>query len=230
MDCGAGMTHTIDLHWQMSNHATLRQALPAQALWNSRIALPRLCAEALCPSRELLLVHGAINQQWHKSRGFHLGDDLVRGTDRLIWIADTYLLCRNFGNKEWNALVTYCQSHDLGDVVSSALCDAVEKAGLVLPAGLLEKLRPANGRSALFDYLRKPDGLSVLRADFAASQGAGEKARLLKTALVPSRSQLLGRYPGAERWPTFALYLRRYGDALLKTLPLRAARAAKEQR
>ena len=218
------MTHTIDLHWQMSNHATLRRALPDDAFWTSRLPLSRLCRDAFCPSPELLLVHGAINQQWHQSRGFHLGDDLVHGARRLIWSADTYFLCRSFNKGQWDRLVAYCHKHDASKVVQATLHDAVAVTGLTLPPGLLERLVPEGGRSSLFEYLGKPDGLSVLKADFAASRTIAERVRLLRSSLVPTRSQLLAKYPFAARWPTFLLHLRRYGDALMKGLPAGSAK------
>jgi hypothetical protein len=218
LDCGGGMTHAVDLHWQMSNRAVLRRMLAADAFRARREPVVRLSACAFAPDPVLLLVHGAVNQTWHEHRGFHLGDEILHGGRRLIWAVDYHLLCRHFTAADWERLVAYCTAHDTGAVVHHALTGAINDIGLCVPAGIMDRLLPASGRSPAFDYICNSDTFANIRADIAAAESLAIGARVLWRALFAPRAQLLERYPEATSWPTPALFARRIGGGLVRVL------------
>lgn len=228
MDCGGGMIHAVDLHWQMSNRAMLRQMLPVASFRAQRKPVLRLSPHAFAPDPVLLLVHGAVNQAWHEHRGFHLGDVVVHGGRRLIWAVDYHVLCRQFTAADWERLVAYCIAHDTGAVVHHALTGAIGDIGLALPDGIADRLLPASGRSPAFDYIRDTDTLANIRADLGAAESLMVRARVLWRAAFAPRSQLLERYPAAAGWPTALLRARRLGEGLLRMLG--GARGAQDPR
>ncbi len=225
INCGAGLVHTLDLHWRTSNRAMLRRLLPVELFWADARPLPRLATAAAAPDPVLLLLHGAVNQMWHEYRGFYLGEELLFGQRRLIWSMDQALICAHFDSADWDRLVSICVSHDAGAIVHAALSGAVTDIGLRVPEGVLSRLNPHASQSGVLNYIRNPLPGEELRADLAASENLAMRARLLWSAAFASRSHLIGKYPQAAHWPTLALQVRRYVDAFSRTATRRAQTA-----
>lgn len=225
IDCGAGMVHTLDLHWRMSNRAVLRRMLPEERFWATVCPLPRLSAHAAAPDPVLLLLHGAINQLWHQYRGFFLDKELVVGRRRLIWAVDTALICKALTPADWEQLIALCGKHDTAAILHAVLTGAQEDIGADVPADVLARLALQDGGSAMLDYIASPDARAEFLADLAASENLTMRARLIWSTAFASRSHLAGKYPEAAHWPTAALQARRYYEAARTLLGAEARRA-----
>ncbi len=218
VDCGAGMLHTIDLHWHPSDRPVIQKILRPEEFWDSRVPVPRLSPHASAPDAVLMLVHGAINQIWHETRGFHVENERVIGGRRLIWAVDYHHLIQSFTATDWARLVAFCQQRDAGAIVASALSGAKRDIGLGVDDGVLADLMPASGRSPTLDYIQSFDLLKDLGADLIAAQSLGARWRIIRGMAFANREHLVGKYPQASHWPTAALQVRRYGDALGRLL------------
>lgn len=212
---GSAAPHALDLHWHLTSRPTLSRALPVAFLWSHCQPLPRFSRCAQAPGPIALLLHGALNQALHEHRGYHgmEGPRLIAGR-RLIWSCDYWRICRNFSSNDWQELSLFAAKHDMGAIVHAALTGAVEDIGLVVPSETMASLLPENGISPTLDYIKQRQILRELKADWQAADTLTSWLILLVNHGVQTRAALLKKYPDAIGWPTVALQLRRYFEAI----------------
>lgn len=230
IDCGLGMLHTLDLHWHPTDRPVIQKVLRPEDYWASTRPLPRLSPRAAAPDPVIMLVHGAINQFWHETRGILVEGERVVGGRRLIWAADYHHMTEGLTPADWERLAAFCAARDAGGIVHAVLAGAQQDIGLALPDGFPERLLPASGRSPTMDYIRRFDRLKDIRADFMAADSTATRLRLLSASVLVSREQLVKRYPNQAHWPTALLQLRRYGGALARVIGLSQRGAAYQLR
>jgi len=221
LECALGIVAVLDLHWQPSERPVLQKILREEDFWQGRVVMPRLGPHVFAPDGLRLLVHGAVNQLWHQTRGVHVAGIRVVDSQRLIWSVDCHVITARFTPEDWAALIAFCGECDAGAIVAAALAQAERTIGLVLPDGLLAQLEPASGRSAAFEYITGFDELANALADLRAARGLAERAQILHHLAVMKREQLEERYPHSRHWPTALLHLRRYGGAAARLIGLR---------
>jgi hypothetical protein len=73
--------HVYDVHWDVSNSAVVRDALPFEELISRAIAVPRIAPGALAPSHADALLLACIHRVAHH-----------HDNERLIWLYDIHLL------------------------------------------------------------------------------------------------------------------------------------------
>jgi hypothetical protein len=78
----------------------------------------------------------------------------------------------------------------------------------------MANLLPEDGISPTLDYIKQPQILRELKADWQAADTLKSWLILLINHGVQTRAALLKKYPDAIRWPTVALQLRRYFEAI----------------
>jgi hypothetical protein len=223
VDCGAGMIHSIDLHWQPSDRPVLQTILDAGRFWQDRQPVERLSPHAGAPDALTMLVHGAVNQAWHVARGYSVEDTRVTGGRRLIWAVDYLRLTRVFDARRWEELVSFCEAHDAAAIVHQALEGARQDIGLAVPATVMERLRHAASASATAAYIGNPGVVRDFWRDLRAADSLAVRLRLIRSLAFAPRSHLIEKYPHCAQWPTALLQLRRYCEPLL---PKRGRRSA----
>ncbi len=216
IDCGAGIVHSIDLHWEPADRPVLQKLLRSDRFWTARVAVPRLSPHVSAPDPVLLLVHGAINQAWHEARGFNVDGDTVVGGKRLIWSVDYQCITSGFSADDWSSLAEYCAQHDGAAIVLAALDGAQRDLGLSLPTAVQERLAQAAAGSPTYAYITQGGVLREFKQDFAAAADASVRLRLLHSIAFAPRSHLLQKYPHLTRWPTGLLQLRRYAEGVVR--------------
>jgi Uncharacterised nucleotidyltransferase len=216
IDCGAGIVHSIDLHWEPADRPVLQKLLQSDRFWSGRVAVPRLSPDVGAPDPVLLLLHGAINQAWHEARGFNVDGDTVVGGRRLIWAVDYQRITAGFSAKDWRNLAEFCEQHDAAAIVNAALGGAQRDLGLPVPPDVLERLRKAATGSPTYAYITQGGVLSEFARDFVAAADTSVRLRLLHSIAFAPRSHLLRKYPHQSRWPTVLLQLRRYVDGVIR--------------
>lgn len=216
IDCGAGMVHTIDLHWQPLDSPVLQKLLPPEQVWDRRIAVPCLSPHVSAPHPVLMVMHGAINQAWHEAHGFNVGDGRVVGGKRLIWAVDYLRLTQSFTTADWQKLADFCEAGEASAIVCAALDSARRDLGLSVPVAILERLRQHSGCSGALDYIRRVGTPQAFLQDFAAAQSLSMRLTLLSSLAFAPRSHLLQKYPHLSRWPSVLLQLRRYADGIAR--------------
>jgi hypothetical protein len=214
-DCGAGMIHSIDLHWQPSDRPVLQTILAPERFWQGRRPLERLSPHAGVPDALTMLVHGALNQAWHMARGYSVEDSRVTGGRRLIWAVDYLRLTRGFTERCWQELAEFCEAHDAAAIVLQALAGAQADIGLAVPPAVLERLQQAATRSAVHAYIAKPGVVRDFWRDLKAARSLAVRLRLIGSLAFAPRTHLIEKYPGCAHWPTALVQLRRYCEALI---------------
>lgn len=214
IDCGAGLIHSLDLHWEAADRPILQEVLRSAEYWENPVPLPRLSPRAQAPSPVLLMVHGAINQAWHVARGFFVDGERIKGGRRLIWSVDYARLTEAFSAADWQRLVTLCHERKISPLVHAALAGAVEDLGLHLPAEPMARLASDTRPSPAADYIAAPDRLGDMLADIRAATSVGLKLRILGSMIFAPRSHLEDKFPHLAHWPSIALQLRRYVGAV----------------
>lgn len=214
IDCGAGIVHSIDLHWEPADRPLLQRLLRADRFWQARVAVPRLSPHVGAPDPVLMLVHGAVNQAWHTARGFNVDGDTVVGGKRLIWGVDYLRITAGFGPQQWHDLALFCERHDAAAIVSSALEGAQRDLGLAVPDDVQDRLARAAIGSPTLAYINQPGVIREFRRDFAAAPSLSVRWQLLLAIAFAPRSHLVRKYPRQSHWPTLLLQLLRYADAL----------------
>jgi hypothetical protein len=215
VDCGAGMVHSIDLHWQPSDRPVLQKILTADRFWHGRQPVARLSPHAAAPDALTMLVHGAVNQAWHVARGYSVEDTRVTGGRRLIWAVDYRKLTRGFSEAQWEALANFCETHDAAAIVHQALGGAQQDIGLAVPARVMERLARAASASPAGAYIADPDVVRDFWRDLGAADSLAVRLRLIRSLAFAPRSHLVEKYPRCAHWPTILLQLRRYSEGLI---------------
>jgi hypothetical protein len=215
VDCGAGMVHSIDLHWQPSDRPVLQRILAAERYWQGRQPVERLSPHAGAPDALTMLVHGAVNQAWHVARGYSVEETRVTGGRRLIWAVDYLRLTRGFDDARWQELAAFCETHDAAALVHRALEGAQQDIGLTVPAEVMERLRRAAATSATEAYIADPDVVRDFWRDLRAASSLAVRLRLIHSLAFAPRSHLVEKYPRSAHWPTALLQLRRYSESLI---------------
>lgn len=215
VDCGAGMVHSIDLHWQPSDRPVLQKILAAERFWHGRQPVERLSPHAAAPDALTMLVHGAVNQAWHVARGYSVEDTRVTGGRRLIWAVDYLRLTRGFDERRWQELAAFCEAHDAAAIVLQALAGAQADIGLTVPPAVLDRLRRAATTSAAGAYIADPGVVRDFWRDLKAADSLAVRLRLIRSLAFAPRSHLVEKYPDCAHWPTALLQLRRYCEPLM---------------
>ncbi len=213
-DTRANFIHELDLHWRPNDRPILQTVLRNDEFFGSARALPRLSEAAKAPSPIMTLIQVALNQAWHRSRGFAVGDVKVVGGNRLIWARDCDLLARSFSSEEWSMLVQVCVDRHIGPIVERALAAAHQAFDTPLPAEAMSNLGKTPLDQAILRYLTYPDLIQEFKADLRSLPTLRAKAHLIRANAWSDRAHLEAKYPDKAHWPTFALQLRRMAHSL----------------
>ena len=215
VDCGAGMVHSIDLHWQPSDRPVLQKILAAKRFWDGRRPVERLSLHAGAPDALTMLVHGAVNQAWHVARGYSVEETRITGGRRLIWAVDYLRLTAGFDEGRWQELAAFCETHDAAAIVHQALSGAHQDIGLAVPSRVMERLARAASASPAGAYIADPGVVRDFWRDLGAADSLAVRLRLIRSLAFAPRSHLVEKYPRCAHWPTALLQLRRYSEPLM---------------
>lgn len=221
-DTGFGMIHAVDLHWQPNDSPALQKVLRLEEYFAGGEVLHRLDPAAMAPARVLTFVQGAINQAWHRAKGYFVGEDRVMNGHRLIWSLDNHLLASDFTADDWTRLVALGTERDMAGIVLTALEAARRDLGSDVPPEVLAALAAAPQETALSRYLTQTDQAREFLTDLRASVGVRAKLRFLAANAFPARRHLHWKYPGSTRWPLPLLHLRRILELALRAATVKA--------
>lgn len=137
---------------------------------------------------------------------------------RLIWLLDIDRLVRAGADPaatiDWDELIDRAIRFRWAAAAAAALRDAVGVLATPVPAGVLRRLD--EGASDVDrSILAAASGIRTARDRVAVAMRSHDgptRVRILGSLAFPSREYLRWRYPGRERTPAAALYLRRWFD------------------
>lgn len=201
-----GVTHTLDVHWRLSNMQRFARVLDFAELAAEAVPLPGLCPQA----RGLGAVHALLLAAMHRIA--HLADG---SANRLIWLWDLHLLAQGLSEAQWGELLALAGRTGQCGVCLDGLRRAAETFGTALPVGLAEALEEAAVREG-FDPRRVNTRLGVELSNLRSLGSWSERLGLLKEHLFPPADYLLAKYGTSARGRLPLLYLRRIWEGIPK--------------
>jgi hypothetical protein len=201
--------HVYDVHWDVSNSAVVRDALPFDALIRRAIAVPHIGPEALAPSHVDALLLACLHRVAHH-----------HDNERLIWLYDIHLLRESMSHEEhgrfWRLaaerrIVTICErSIDLADAWFAT--SAHDRAADWLSDDERTRIEPS---AAFLDRDRRR--ASVLRGDLQ-SLGWRSRLRRLRELALPPVAFMRQSFPSAPAVALPALYVWRGARGVFRLL------------
>lgn len=196
-----GLTHTVDVHWKVSNPQVFADLLSYDELVRESVAVPLLgpAARALGPRHALFMacVHRVAHHQ---------------DSERMIWLYDIDLMVRAAGRETLERFVTLARETRTRAVCYRGLTRAAECFGASVPGFVIEPLRvrPDEAAEPTADFMESTmHKVDVLRSDLQHLPHWRDRRRLLLEHLFPAASYMRQRYDGASQTILPALYVHR---------------------
>lgn len=219
----AGLTHDIDLHWEVTNSRALRTVLDTAQVLAEACALPGLAPHALCAEPVTALIHRAVNRAAHARSGYFSIDQLEYGPDRLLWAVDLDLLARSLSAREWQSFAERAITAGIAPIVQDALGFAQANLHTCVPEGVMDALAHAARDTPATRFLAPGGNLVPLLANLRATPGVRARMRFLLAHALPSATHMRRKYPDRATWPLLCLYLVRFANAAAAVLRRRLA-------
>ena len=196
----AGVAHTVDLHWRLSNPQRFGDALSHAELLGRARPIPALGTGALGPGTVDALLIACIHRIAH-----HLD------AERLIWSYDIHLLAETLEPCEWQELIARARERQVALACHRGLASAREHFATSLPASLMEGLAvAARTERSMRAYL---DGhsrhISRVVDDFRSAGSIRRALRMARQHMLPPPAYMREVYAPASSAPLPWLYARR---------------------
>jgi hypothetical protein len=203
------ISHTLDVHWRVSNFQIFGNRLANAELQRSAIAIDGLgsLARTIKPAHALLLA--CMHRLGHLQAPYYVDGVARFDSDRLIWLYDIHLLAESFGQAQWRDFSQIAVAKQLQLVSLDGLAAARRRFATAIPAAVEQSLFRATPVPAVpvrrFQAPRWRWEISELMALPTWLQ----RCQLVKEHLLPAPAYLSAKYgPKAASWlPLF--YLRR---------------------
>lgn len=214
----AGLTHDIDLHWEVTNSRALRHVLNIDEVMGQAAPLPALSPHARCTDTVTAIIHRAVNRAEHARSGYFSIDRNEFDPNRLLWAVDIDLLAASLGDEEWEALASRCVTRGVAATVGDALDFARASLRTKVPATVRTRLAAATKDTPATRFLQASSQFARTLADVRATPGLLPRLRYILARALPSPAHVRAKYPEMNRWPLGLLYLRRNLAGLARLL------------
>jgi hypothetical protein len=213
-----GLTHDIDLHWEVTNSRALRSVLDADRVLEEAVPLPRLAPHALCAEPVTALLHRAINRAVHVQSGYYSIDRNEYDPNRLAWALDLDLLVRQLSRSAWDDLICRGAATGTAPIIYDALTFARRSLASPIPDEAMGALAAAPEHTPAARFLTSSSNLERALADLESITGLRARVTYILARAFPSNALMRSKYPSHARWPLWALYLRRHVTGVAKVL------------
>jgi len=184
-------THTIDVHWRVSNRQILANCYTLdELLENSRKIVINENSEMKIPSAIDSILLAVTHRKGHHAE-----------QERLIWLYDIHLLCNDMEEDQWPMLLAKARNKKITTLTLEALKFTESLFSSPVPNKVFETLKRSSTEEPSSIFLDESKSeLAVFWAD--AKHGLDSplsRLRLLKEHLLPSRAYLKQKGNG-EFW------------------------------
>jgi Uncharacterised nucleotidyltransferase len=217
-----GIVHAVDIHWRLNASAAISRLLEQGRCFDDRLPLQGLSPSAKGMGLAGNLILTSINRHSHGTMGYHIGDEKIFETDRLIWALDIYLLTRLFSDRDWQDVVEQAGMTGTALIVLAGLEFAERALGARIPPSVMTGLSAKAGGRDVATYFATVSGSRRMWMDLIASPTLRDKVRLVLRVMFASDAFLAERFPDAQGWPKPALHLRRWIEGVTKLASSRA--------
>ena len=208
------VTHTVDVHWRVSNRQRFAEALPYHECQAGSVAVPQLGARALGPMHALLLA--CMHRVTHVTVAYQSDGESHYG-DRLIWLCDIHLLASALSTEAFRRFVQLAADKRLRRICWDGLTQAQRCFGTRLQDDVLEALSaPGPPEPSARDL--EPGRLRCMVRDIRSLPSWRDRLRLGKEHIFPPADYVLKKYGVSSPVWLPALYLHRGLWGALKLL------------
>lgn len=204
-----GLTHDIDLHWQVTNSRALARVLDVEECLARSVPLPRLDAMARATDPVLRLVQGLVNRAMHKNSGYFSFGEKLYDNNRLVWAMDYHLQAARFSDDDWGELVQLAVDRGIAPVCLDGLSFAMRRLDTSIPTRVIERLEAAPQLTPEASYIAPGSAFTKAMADFRAEESAAARLRFVLARIFPSSAHMRAKYAHHREWPLAFLYVRR---------------------
>jgi len=197
-----GVTHALDVHWQIANWQLIARAASHAELASRAIAVAPLGPAARAIAHADALLIACLHRAAHH-----------RDSEELLWLYDIHLLTERLTADDWSVFLARARRAAVQALCHRGLTLAAESFDSPLPAAVLSELAHAHREpSAIYlsKQLRLVDGLM---ADLRTLP-LRHRVRLLAEHLCPPAEYMRQRYGAASRAALLVSYARRIAAGL----------------
>ncbi len=216
-----GIGHSVDIHWRLNASAAISKMLERGRCFEGRLPLSAISPNAHGMGLVGNLLLTSVNRHSHGTMGYHIGDQKMFETDRLIWAIDIFLLTQHLDDDDWNSVIEQAGMTGTAAIVLAGLEFARNALGVRIPSAVVAALGSDTGGRDVATYFATASGPKRLWMDLLASPTLRDKVRLFVRILIPSNAFLAERFPDAQGWPIPALHLRRWIEGMAKLASIR---------
>jgi hypothetical protein len=213
-----GVTHHFDLHWRISNFHVLGEMFQFAELLAASAPVVALGAQARGLGAVHALLLACMHRLSHRQAPYYVDGVAHFDSDRLIWLYDIHLLCRELADAQWARVSELARCKGLEEICLDGLLAAADCLATPIPAAALASLRAAHSRHSIavarFSAPRWRWELSQL----AALSDWRQRIRLVRQHLFPAPDYVLEKYHTGRRALLPLLYLHRSIAGLWKRL------------
>ena len=211
-----GLTHDFDLHWRVSDAPILQKVLREDDLFEGSVPLPRLAENAQMTNPVHGFVQCCINQSWHEFSGYQRGPLESHWGMRLIWMLDIGLQARAFSGKDWDELQAFAIRTGTAELILRLLERMREVLEIDAPDSVRQALAAEGGNSEILHYIMTFDHSVRFKANWRAAGNWRLRLAYLRGIAFSTPGHLRSKYPDHDRWPIFALQIRRIAGNVCK--------------
>lgn len=217
-----GLTHDIDLHWEVTNSRALQNVLGANRVLAEAVPLPAISAHARRAEPVTTLIHQAINRALHARSGYFSIDRFEHDPNRLLWANDIDLSVKEITFSQWQTFVERCIETGVASVCLDALSFAAAHLGTIIPQSIREQLLDFPLETSATRFITSASELEWALADLRASSSWPARVRYILARAFPSSAHLRAKYPALGRWPIAILAAKRLLAAAIRQLKRKA--------
>ena len=211
---GSG-THTLDVHWRISNRHLLSKLFSYEELRSKAVPLPDLCPDAMGAGPVHALLLACMHRAGHKQSAYYVDGVAHYSGDRLIWLYDIHLLAGAFTVSQWDEFLRLAREKGLCATCLEGMEHARARFHSKYPEFVPAALAQAGGCERAANYLNA----SRLRQhwlDVCASDGIPNRMRFIGELVFPPAGYMHSIYPQAKPGWLPWLYARRAFRSVIK--------------
>jgi hypothetical protein len=202
-----GQVYTVDLHWQLVNHASLTRGFGFDELWTQRIRVDALHPQAFGLCRMHALTHALLHRVTNMPQGQQ---------DRLIWLYDIHLLASGASADEWQSFLRLCGEKRIATPCLDGLVATRAVFATTIPAAVEADLRQRSGGESW--QLGGTVDQGVMDRAHLGALGWPDKLRWLRRKLFPPAEFMRYRYQAVGPISLCKAYLTRWWVGIRRAL------------
>jgi hypothetical protein len=212
-----GGPHVVEPHWAVMAAWALDRVLPVAAVTACAVAIPALGPGVRRLANPDALYHACLHRAVHVQSPYFVGEEMILGGDRLIWLYDIHLLAPRLSDTEWEGFVVTAARDGTSGICHAALARAQSLLATGIPEDALARLAAGPARGPIPAYLASRSLWMRLLRDLAALPGPAARVAHARAFLLPTGAYLRDKYPDSPGWPLPLLHARRLAERLARS-------------